>query len=642
MKGTGGAIDYREYGKWEGNLLVVTGLWRNGKFDKACNSIEECGIKYSDAPPIFNNFGDFIEDLSSGKTSHITDMQTDSDGSTYVLSSRLNNASDFRTDSDGGKSFLGDIVLTRISSDKSVIQTVVDTIYCCDNKGFSVPRGAMKIESDNIAVFYSEKETGSGYGQKGTVYTIEKGILGKKVKDEGYFHQSNWGWFPYFDDSGDLQHFSFSGYYPITNMGGRGQSISPNTFKERMLASRLRRAGLPGMVETESQLSQLFLRALKTLTPARTPIASANPVVAHPFIGGAAQSAAAPIKGRTFPPFIDIPAQYAITSNKGCRVNNPSPKPNESVTWTGPCRNGLADGHGMLAWFENGKPSGEPKQEYLSKGFFLKPAGSELPDMLVSGRSDSTCRIIVPINAIKEMKSLFDVEYEEKCPQNASTLLHEDRHKTRANILFNGQLFATFDGTVTKGAIPIAGVMKFFDGTTFTFNGRNPFTTFITPDNVIEWRRSIDVARGSSGAAQVSADVLNIKIGFNAKPSAPVEASDKILFFPVETIAGATSLKMRYDIGPAPKAKLTANSYVVSLKAEVKLDKTTSMGWFGVGENNSIVKLVDVRLDKKNGYRATGEVLLSELQSYAHGMGVTITNKASRPTVTVVGITEEQ
>jgi hypothetical protein len=41
----------------------------------------------------------------------------------------------------------------------------------------------------------------------------------------------------------------------------------------------------------------------------------------------------------------------------GCRVVNPNPQPNESITWSGGCQNGFAQGLGVLQWFENGQPA---------------------------------------------------------------------------------------------------------------------------------------------------------------------------------------------------------------------------------------------------------------------------------------------
>lgn len=39
----------------------------------------------------------------------------------------------------------------------------------------------------------------------------------------------------------------------------------------------------------------------------------------------------------------------------GCKVWNPAPAPNETVTWSGRCVNGFADGYGTETWYENGK-----------------------------------------------------------------------------------------------------------------------------------------------------------------------------------------------------------------------------------------------------------------------------------------------
>lgn len=40
----------------------------------------------------------------------------------------------------------------------------------------------------------------------------------------------------------------------------------------------------------------------------------------------------------------------------GCKVWNPQPEPNESITWSGPCKDGIANGKGTLQWIEEGKP----------------------------------------------------------------------------------------------------------------------------------------------------------------------------------------------------------------------------------------------------------------------------------------------
>ena len=39
----------------------------------------------------------------------------------------------------------------------------------------------------------------------------------------------------------------------------------------------------------------------------------------------------------------------------GCKVWDRDPQPNLSVTWSGTCRGGFADGSGILQWFNDGK-----------------------------------------------------------------------------------------------------------------------------------------------------------------------------------------------------------------------------------------------------------------------------------------------
>jgi hypothetical protein len=55
---------------------------------------------------------------------------------------------------------------------------------------------------------------------------------------------------------------------------------------------------------------------------------------------------------------------WTTASNMPCKVWNPEPQPNESVTWSGGCKDGLASGKGILRWTENGKPDVEFAGEY--------------------------------------------------------------------------------------------------------------------------------------------------------------------------------------------------------------------------------------------------------------------------------------
>jgi len=57
-----------------------------------------------------------------------------------------------------------------------------------------------------------------------------------------------------------------------------------------------------------------------------------------------------------------LPAAYAsaddgwIADKNGCKIANPSPKPSETVTWSGACTDGFAQGQGVVQWYEDGRP----------------------------------------------------------------------------------------------------------------------------------------------------------------------------------------------------------------------------------------------------------------------------------------------
>ena len=81
----------------------------------------------------------------------------------------------------------------------------------------------------------------------------------------------------------------------------------------------------------------------------------------------------------------DKPAapDWITTTNKPCKVWNPEPQPNESVTWSGPCKDGFASGQGILRWTENGKPDVEFDGEYAAgkrngHGVLITPDGKRI------------------------------------------------------------------------------------------------------------------------------------------------------------------------------------------------------------------------------------------------------------------------
>lgn len=79
---------------------------------------------------------------------------------------------------------------------------------------------------------------------------------------------------------------------------------------------------------------------------------------------------------------------WIVTSNKPCKVWNPEPQPDESVTWSGTCEDGLASGKGILKWTENGKPAVEfdgvyAKGKRNGPGVIITPDGKRLAGVWV-------------------------------------------------------------------------------------------------------------------------------------------------------------------------------------------------------------------------------------------------------------------
>jgi hypothetical protein len=44
-----------------------------------------------------------------------------------------------------------------------------------------------------------------------------------------------------------------------------------------------------------------------------------------------------------------------IADKRGCKIANTFPRSGETITWSGPCKDGYADGEGVVQWFLDGK-----------------------------------------------------------------------------------------------------------------------------------------------------------------------------------------------------------------------------------------------------------------------------------------------
>jgi hypothetical protein len=57
-------------------------------------------------------------------------------------------------------------------------------------------------------------------------------------------------------------------------------------------------------------------------------------------------------------------SDWITDARTGCKVWDSNPQLNETVTWSGACRNGLTQGRGVLQWFQDGKPSEHGEGEW--------------------------------------------------------------------------------------------------------------------------------------------------------------------------------------------------------------------------------------------------------------------------------------
>jgi hypothetical protein len=82
-----------------------------------------------------------------------------------------------------------------------------------------------------------------------------------------------------------------------------------------------------------------------------------------------------------------------ITDTHGCKVWDSLPSANESVSWSGPCKDGYAEGKGTLAWFINGKAYGSYEGElrgghYDGEGTQIWPSGARYDGGWKDDRAD--------------------------------------------------------------------------------------------------------------------------------------------------------------------------------------------------------------------------------------------------------------
>ncbi|KAA3652309.1 MAG: filamentous hemagglutinin N-terminal domain-containing protein [Proteobacteria bacterium] len=184
----------------------------------------------------------FLLTFTSPDYARIIDWQRDPNDENvlYLLSVKSAGTSTWRSDPDGSRAYPVDILVTKIVAGTIVAQNLVDTVYgTYHGIANSALRGTFSVAANEVRIFFSEKTpVSSNYGQTGYIYRLNKTNLAQSGSRETLFDHANWGWYPFFDDNGNLNHFSFAGYYAVLNTS-QGAWFTPRAFEEHAIARRL-------------------------------------------------------------------------------------------------------------------------------------------------------------------------------------------------------------------------------------------------------------------------------------------------------------------------------------------------------------------------------------------------------------------
>jgi len=80
-------------------------------------------------------------------------------------------------------------------------------------------------------------------------------------------------------------------------------------------------------------------------------------------------------------PAVAQTAAWISDAKSGCRVWNIYPEAGETMSWSGACRDGMADGRGVVQYSHQGKSGGRYEGDYKrgmlqGRGVYLFPSGS--------------------------------------------------------------------------------------------------------------------------------------------------------------------------------------------------------------------------------------------------------------------------
>jgi hypothetical protein len=90
-----------------------------------------------------------------------------------------------------------------------------------------------------------------------------------------------------------------------------------------------------------------------------------------------------------------------IADQNGCKIANPSPKAGETVSWSGACTDGFAQGEGVVQWYEDAKPGATYKGALArgaasGQGKLTMPDGATYEGGWLDGKQDGNGKYSAP------------------------------------------------------------------------------------------------------------------------------------------------------------------------------------------------------------------------------------------------------
>lgn len=336
---------------------------------------------------------------------------------------------------------------------------------------------------------------------------------------------------------------------------------------------------------------------------------------------------------------IRVPEYFLVRTGSGCAAVNPGPVPNESIRWTGKCKNGRINGFGTLTWYKNGKKGSKNENVYYKNGFELITRSTDLAEYIIK---NADCQFLMPSSYAwsngkkRTTKELMTIKYHGECGSG------KDR---KASIYFNNQLFAKYSGRIYRGSLPENGMLEFFSGDVYKM-GEMPSGRYIHSGMVKTWFDGAHLVKTSNkNGAGLSDNDFKIKLGFNSKAVRVNRRDGKLLGFNYRTLSSANGVTLNYNIKPKNRSKLSKKSYKMILEIKISYTKVSQLSGGGIWsalsktfEDQTVYDYLEIELKRSNGYKSSGKKKLRKIATFLSAFGTQQATIDIKPDVKVISI----